>query len=217
MPVAGVIPPRTPRDRQGGNGIPIPILSMSGGKIHVTVNLVKQFFHENMKKSSEIIKRLMKAAGYETKEKLAAALGMTSSNLSNKQKRGTLHKLIVEESLNKNININWIYTGIGEIYCDIVEAPHKPVAEPQPADATARSCYPEDWTPEQINICKKVKAILESRHEVYAAALKANVDAFHHSICLEDKVDELDRKLDALTARPGGAVAAGGGSGKEKT
>ena len=69
-----------------------------------------------MKINDEIIKRLMDSCCYKTKKALADAYGMTSQNFSNKQAAGTLGNIIITECLKHNVNINWVYTGIGEIY-----------------------------------------------------------------------------------------------------
>ncbi|MCP4113252.1 MAG: bacteriophage CI repressor [Desulfobacteraceae bacterium] len=65
---------------------------------------------------NKIINRILEALSLKTEKELAIILGISPQDFSQRKKKGTLLKLIINSEINKNINYDWLLTGEGEIY-----------------------------------------------------------------------------------------------------
>ena len=64
---------------------------------------------------NEIISRLKIFLKIQDDKELAEILGVSPQDFANRYRRGTLINLILEFVLNKNVNLNWIFWGKGDM------------------------------------------------------------------------------------------------------
>lgn len=140
-----------------------------------------------MKKNIDnpIVQRILKAFGYTKLSELYGLIGKTSQNINGMINRWTLIKNFEVELIKRKINLDWIKTGLGEVY----ESQASGVFEHNPI-------YPS-----KINIADlkhKAEVVLRS-NTPYGMALKDIILAYYEAtICQE----ELEEKKKALDNRP---------------
>jgi phage repressor protein C with HTH and peptisase S24 domain len=59
----------------------------------------------------DIIGRLKRVSGIPQNKELADILGISSSDFSNRKKRGTLLPMIIDWAIHENVNLHWLVTG----------------------------------------------------------------------------------------------------------
>lgn len=64
---------------------------------------------------NEIVDRLIEACGHGGDHVLASKFGMSRQNFAQRKKRGTLNQLIIEEAIKNGVNLQWLFTGQGEM------------------------------------------------------------------------------------------------------
>jgi polyhydroxyalkanoate synthesis regulator phasin len=139
-----------------------------------------------MNNSYEIVNNAMIALGYKTKRELAKALNISPSDLNNRTKSGTINELLIDLAVHKNVNINWILTGQGEMmmnYKPAEEKNHHTIMDIQ-----------EQYSCQNDNLMEKTAEILQT-NSVFKKALDSNIVAFHEAIKLRTDLSVTQAKL----------------------
>lgn len=63
-----------------------------------------------------VLDRIKQAKSLKNDREIAALLGLSPQDFSNRKKRGTLRPLLVEWAAKERLNVSWILTGEGEMY-----------------------------------------------------------------------------------------------------
>ena len=143
-----------------------------------------------MKKNIDnpIVQRMLKAFGFTKLAELYRLIGKTSQNINGMINRETLIKNFEVELIKRNVNLDWIKTGQGEMH----ESQSSSIAE-------THSSYSNHPPIVKISdpFIQKTAAILEST-TVYATALKSNIEAFHHAMTCEEQLAVANKRIDVL-------------------
>lgn len=147
-----------------------------------------------MKKNSDnpVIKRILKALGLKKLIDIARLCKISQQNLNGYIDRGTLIELVENELSERNINLDWIKTGQGNMKNGQYEMAVSPV---NPVSDTNIAYQSKSNTADLVH---KMRAVLGS-NTVYSTALKDIIMAYYEAtICQE----ELAEKKKALDGRP---------------
>ena len=123
-----------------------------------------------MKKSydtSTIIGRAIIAFKCKTMVELANIFDLFPQDLSNRLRRNSFIDLIEDEAKKRNINLNWIKTGQGEM----TETPSNHISNQSPED-----------------LLRKAAKVLRSNSS-FCRALDSNIESFHEAIKLREDLD----------------------------
>lgn len=143
-----------------------------------------------MKISDEMINRLMNTLGYATKKELAKALKISASDLNNRQKSGSLKKLLIDHAIHNNVNVDWLLTGGGH-----VKNKDNAIAEPESEYKSAAARRVTDNIPLKISdIVQKTIYILES-NTIHKYAIAQAIDACYQSVCADKRLREQEIKI----------------------
>ena len=114
---------------------------------------------------NEIVKRLLQGTGLKTQKKLAKALGISEQSLTNRKNTGGLLQSLVSYAGSKNINIDWLLFGEGDVYTRFTGEspdPHEKgnlISEKQPPWYSADS----DLTDEERQVATAFREISPDR------------------------------------------------------
>lgn len=151
---------------------------------------------------SEIISRMIEIFEYKTEKEVAELLGLKQQNFSNRKRKGTLLKELINKcvELHPRVNLHWLITGEGIKYThDLI---HNHVLENQQQFQTLNS--------DNQFYFQAVKEIFESNETATIEALKANISQFHEKIKdrewmkkMENKFDALQKEIENIKSLPG--------------
>lgn len=157
-------------------------------------------------KFDDILGRLKLVFGVETDTDFARSMGFRQGAVSSaKQKQAIPPAWITEVALSKGISADWLLTGEGEMRRDgarfasvtqtreLMQGKMPESAAPVAPERPAK----EDDTHSRPNIgdlLVKTAQVLES-DTVYSRALVSNIEAFHHGVLTDQRVDHLEREL----------------------
>lgn len=117
---------------------------------------------------SEVIDRMKWAGRLKNDSAVARALDITPQALSNYKKRGEMpSNLIIEFSERFGISIDWLVTGVGDVY-------RRAVAAEEGASYSARS---EAIDPEEIIYIGKLLKVIRAEDKTHASAVKNAIDS----------------------------------------
>lgn len=133
----------------------------------------------------EILKRAMAAFNCKKVNEIALLFNISPQNLNGYLDRETFFDLIFPEVYKRNINLDWIKTGQGEMTKG--STPANRIAE-QSSEYSTISPAP-DHNIKVSDLLTQTAAILESP-TVFSPALKNNIEAFHFGIKLVDDIHE---------------------------
>lgn len=147
------------------------------------------------------IKRAFAAFNCNKQKELAEILGIGESDFTGRKGRGTLLKLIENESYRRNINFNWIETGEGPMSLSTSHSP--------PDTSPNSNILPISAIKEQLGHIDSDDAELYAKmaYDVlmsetgYARALKINIIWFHNAMKDARKMDEMEKRLKTLEDR----------------
>jgi hypothetical protein len=95
------------------------------------VNSVNNKIHDKVN-LDEILFRLKEAYSFTEDRQLAELFAISQQDLSNRKKRGTLLPFIINSALNKNVNLQWLFTGKGQmIAVEIPESQESSLKDPK--------------------------------------------------------------------------------------
>jgi hypothetical protein len=158
-----------------------------------------------------ILRRLKMTFGVETDTDLAKALELQQGSISKaKQKRVIPPSWITTVALSKGVSADWLLTGEGEMrrgsFIDAAQArlvndtveklqgwtPPSPDAASISNDRNRRSISIAD-------MLAKTAKVLES-DTVYREALYSNIEAFHHGVTMDERVDKMEQQFSQAMA-----------------
>lgn len=151
----------------------------------------------------EIINRIIEIFEYKTQKDIAELLGLKQQNFSNRKRKGTLLKEIVNKciEIHPEVNLHWLITGEG-IKTHNHDLSYDHIAESQQPFKT-------------INLndklyCQAIQEIFQSGEHATIEALKANISQFHEKIKdrewmkdMENKFDTLQKEIEHIKSLPG--------------
>lgn len=113
-----------------------------------------------------IVGRSIDVFGLKNQKQLADLFEISPQDLNNRIQRGTVVKLIEKEAYKRSSNLRYILSGIHN-----------------QQDIQRHHCPLCGDMPDRIkDLCKKLKAVIESDNQEIAAALEANIHAFFGSV-----------------------------------
>ena len=141
-----------------------------------------------------------------TQKAFADQIGIAENYLSMvlNEKSGPSADMLAGLFLHHSEHLEWLLTG-KEIAPGLLAEPR---AEYGAGDQHCEFCG--DMTDEIKDLCKKVKAIVESKHPTAVPALLSNIAAFEDSVKQTERIDNLEKEVKRLSANPTGAVKSGG-------
>jgi hypothetical protein len=141
-----------------------------------------------MKKNIDnpIVQRMLKAFGFTKLSELYKLIGKTSQNINGMINRKTLIKNFEVELIKRNVNIDWIKTGQGEMMagCNIESPQNSPSPGTLPLTDSINT----------KTLIDKTTEILKS-DTIYFRALRSNIEAFHHALHCEREIDRLHKRV----------------------
>lgn len=140
-----------------------------------------------MKKNIDnpIVQRILKAFGFTKLAELYRLIGKTSQNINGMINRGTLVKNYEVELIKRNINLDWIKTGRGDMH----DSQASGVSEFNPIYL------------QKINIADlkaKTETVLRS-NTAYSTALKDIIVAYYEATICQEELAEKQKVLDNLS------------------
>ncbi len=164
----------------------------------------------------ESLRRLKVAFGVETDTDLARALDLQQGSISKaKQKRAIPPSWITTVALGQGVSADWLLTGEGEMrrdgmkFAGITQTRDLMQGKTQVADTAAMERQssdaalidPSNQNPNIADLVAKTIEVLQSK-TVFQTALESNIEAFHHAIVLERKIDQVeDRIMEKVSKR----------------
>lgn len=116
---------------------------------------------------TEVIDRMKWAGRLKNDSAVARALDITPQALSNYKKRGDMpSNLILEFSERFGISLDWLVTGVGEVY-----------RRTMAAEASAEYGAAETIDPEEIIYIGKLLKIIRAEDNSHSAAIKNAIDS----------------------------------------
>jgi len=117
---------------------------------------------------SEVIDRMKWAGRLKNDSAVARALDITPQALSNYKKRGEMpSNLIIEFSERFGISIDWLVTGVGDVY-------RRAVAAEEGASYSSRG---ESIDPEEIIYIGKLLKVIRAEDKTHSSAVKNAIDS----------------------------------------
>ena len=141
---------------------------MSRKKIHVELNI------------DDCLDRFKSALAIKSDADIAKLLDISTQNLSNKKKGGTLIVDLLEFAINSKMNINWLL--FGDDY-------EKARSEDKIINAMQNDPYKD--------LITKTRTVLESKTG-YSSSLAMNIESFHESVVTLEKVENLEKDVKEL-------------------
>ncbi len=159
----------------------------------------------------EILGRLKLVFGVETDTDFARCMGFKQGSVSGaKQKQAIPPAWIMEVAVSKGVSADWLLTGEGEMrrgtstettQANLVKetvgklqgwTPPSPDAASISNDRNRRSISIAD-------MLAKTAKVLES-DTVYREALYSNIEAFHHGVTMDERVDKMEQQFSQAMA-----------------
>lgn len=117
---------------------------------------------------TDVIDRMKWAGRLKNDSAVARALDITPQALSNYKKRGEMpSNLIIEFSERFGISIDWLVTGVGEVYRRAAAA----------EDGTPYSSKAESIDPEEIIYIGKLLKVIRASDKSHSSAVKNAIDS----------------------------------------
>jgi len=140
---------------------------------------------------NERIKTYVEAKGIKF-NKFAEITGIPQGSVSDIKngKRDPGSKIIAKIILNTDINANWLFTGEGPMT--------RPRTEQQGGEQLKKQILASETDPELTTMIKNVKAVMASKNKFLKAALRANLIAFESALKDNEKMENLERDMQAL-------------------
>jgi len=137
-----------------------------------------------MKKNNDnpIVQRILKAFGFTKLSELYRLIGKTSQNINGMINRGTLIKNYEVELIKRNVNIDWIKTGQG----DMLGSPSVYITEQTPSFNHTPAAQP---TIDPDDLIAKTIFVLKSK-SLYSTALHNNILAFHLAVVSDPQLNK---------------------------
>lgn len=155
----------------------------------------------------EIFGRLKLVFGVETDTDFARCMGFKQGSVSGaKQKKAIPPAWITEVALSKGVSADWLLTGEGAMMRGEGQGKLDEMAQ-QPGQMIRQGTSDAsliDPTTQKTNIADLVAKTIEvlQSKTVFQTALESNIEAFHHAIVLERKIDQVeDRIMSKVSAR----------------
>ena len=152
---------------------------------------------------ADILKRIKDIKHLTSDAQVAKVLDMTRNNLYGFKKRKKIpndalqifcshEKIRLDYIINGTLPIYEYQTGQGEM--------HKIQAIPVAESSAAYHSTPATNIEENLELINKTSQILNSR-TIYYSALRSNIEAFHHALVCEEKLDLASQRIDDLEDR----------------
>jgi len=154
-----------------------------------------------------VFARMMQAVGTKKAADVATALGISHSSVSGSKRRGNIpdswYGIIADKY---GVSMDWLRTGEGEMRRPSEQLPGRfpRVNAGQGASAPEQDLAPisNDASRRNISIADmlaKTAKVLES-DTVYREALYSNIEAFHHGVTMDERVNKMERQFSEAMA-----------------
>jgi hypothetical protein len=166
----------------------------------------------------EIFGRLKLVFGVETDTDFARCMGFKQGSVSGaKQKKAIPPAWITEVALSKGVSADWLLTGEGEMrrdggakFANLAQTrelmqgrvPGARVDDAAAEPATLQASIFNDSPRKDVSIAdllSKTARVLES-NTVYREALYSNIEAFHHGVTMDERVNKMELQFSQAMA-----------------
>lgn len=150
----------------------------------------------------DILWRLKSVFGVETDTDFARCMGFKQGSVSGaKQKQAIPPAWIMEVALTQGVSADWLLTGEGEMKRGQAAAtPKVAAASPDVVPRVETTIYNDmnagvaQSATNIADLVAKTIEVLQSK-TVFQTALQSNIEAFHHAIVLEKKIDQVEDRI----------------------
>lgn len=147
----------------------------------------------------DILNRMKRIVGVESDTALAKAMGLRQSSISSAKAREQVPPTwAVQLATDYGVSLDWIMFGFepGSKECNKEERPSLPKETlpppPEQQKSSAIRVPQKDYDISEL-VAKTIK-VLQS-DSIFRTALTSNIEAFHHGVNLEDRINNLEKRM----------------------